>query len=93
MNDKWKVKFGREHFYNFIMRILASQVHNGFHDWDRPWPPTRTVTGEAMLGRFLTARPEFKPFGTEIGAELARSFAGLTEFCVNAILSDKVGSA
>jgi hypothetical protein len=90
MNDKWKAKFGREDFFKFVMGTLAVRAFNGTHDGHVPWEPTRTVTREAMLGQFLTVRPDLKPFRAELVAELARSFDGLPEFYVNRVLWDQL---
>ncbi len=87
VNRKWKVRFGREAFKQFILSLLASQAYNtGLAAQDRPIPPQRTVTREELLNRFLAVRPEFQPFR----AELADVYAILPELSVNSVLWQKL---
>jgi hypothetical protein len=89
MNNRWKAKFARQKLCQFIIRMLASQAHNGFDDGDQPCLPLQ-VTREAMLGRFLIKHPDLEPFRAELSAEIAQSFGGLPEFSVNRILWDEL---
>jgi hypothetical protein len=82
MSDKSKVLRARDILSNFVMKMLASQAHNGLHDGDPPCPSLQ-VTHEAMLGRFLSEHPDLKPFRTELRAYLAKFYACLPAFPVN----------
>jgi hypothetical protein len=90
MNDRWKLRRGREDFKQFIIGLLASQARcTGLYGRDLPFPPQSTVTREAMLDRFLMVRPDLAPFS----AELACVYPSLTAFCVNSTLWDQFVSA
>src|SRR5262249_24306450 len=83
VNNKWKARFGREAFRQFILRLLALQADNGgLSGRDRPIPPQQAVSRHEMLDRFLNSRPEFEPFRKE----LANVYDVLPEFRVNNIL-------
>jgi hypothetical protein len=92
MNDRWKAKFARKKLYQFVIRMLASQAHNGLDDGDQPCIPLQ-VTREAMLGRFLVEHPDLEPFRAELKAEIAQSFPSLREFSVNRILWEQLAPA
>jgi hypothetical protein len=66
VNEKWKLRFGREAFRQFIVTLSAFQARNASpYDRDPPFPPFHRVTREEMLDQFLALRPDLDRFRDE----------------------------